>query len=147
MASSLDPATKIRLETLFPLLTRTRYALRSRPDNRYNCIAWVLGITTEWWWPDPRSYWPVEPRIASVDGFTKAFHTVAFEPCANPDFEAGFSKIVLYIASGRPTHAAKIETPTLWTSKLGRAELVEHEPNALNGITYGLPSYFFRKKV
>jgi hypothetical protein len=106
-----------------------------------------MGSQTEWWWPDQRSFWPLEPRVMSLDGFIRAFKAMGFESCAGPESEDTYAKIALYLLNGRPTHAARIESNVLWTSKLGRAELIEHAPTGLNGTTYGRPLHFFRKKT
>ena len=53
-------------EDLFPGLRGTPYRITSPRDRTYNCIAWAVGDTRDYWWPgDPqRTYWPVDiPRL------------------------------------------------------------------------------------
>jgi hypothetical protein len=116
-------------------------------SNRYNCIAWVLEVANQWCWPDARSFWPIEKREVTVACFTESFASFGYEPCTHARAETGYSKIAMYVAQDRPTHAARIESDAIWSSKLGRAELIEHEPQALNSIAYGLPVHFFRRRA
>jgi hypothetical protein len=74
------------------------------------------------------------------------FETMGFESAANASIEPGYLKIALYVLNGIPTHVARIESQTVWSSKLGRDELIEHAPDALSGAEYGEPRFFFRKK-
>jgi hypothetical protein len=147
MAISPDPSLHATLQQIFPALQRTSYAVRVASDISYNCISWVMGSEEEWWWPTLPLFWPVEPREMSVTSFARAFASRGFEPCPNPDPETGYAKIALYVANEVPTHAARIESATLWSSKLGTGPLIEHEPHALDGPLFGSPRYFFRRKL
>ena len=146
MATPPDAEQRSRLENLFPLLARTQFAIRG-PRARYNCIAWAVGNTTDPWWPDRFSYWPVRRFGISLEVFTAAFDAVGFQPCTDSKFEPAFDKVALYTLNGRPTHAARIESDARWTSKIGVLELIEHEPEGLNGLEYGMPTHFFRRPV
>jgi hypothetical protein len=44
----------------------------------------------------------------------------------------------VYARGGKPTHAARPLSSGRWVSKLGRAEDIEHELNALAGDLYGV---------
>jgi hypothetical protein len=147
MGIALNPERRRYLEALFPMLAQRAYAVRGAPDKKYNCVAWAMGFTDEWWWPDPYSIWPHRERRTTVASFTQLLQLQGFEPAANAQFESGYLKIAMYVLNGVPTHMARIESPNLWSSKLGRDELIEHEPDALNGSEYGKPEYFFRKKA
>ena len=147
MAIPLEPERKQYLESLFPLLTHRNYAVREEPNNKYNCIAWAIGSTGEWWWPDIYSLWPIRERRLTVACFAKLLESEGFESVANAGAEGGYSKIALYVLNGVPTHMARMESATVWSSKLGRDELLEHEPDALDGAEYGAPGFFFRKKI
>jgi hypothetical protein len=35
----------------------------------------------------------------------------------------------------------------MWTSKLGSESIIEHEPSGLDGLIYGTPAHFFRRKL
>ena len=56
------------LETIFPGLAGTGYAVTSPPAVEYNCIGWAAGEDDRWWWPDPAgvSYWPAGVEDLSV---------------------------------------------------------------------------------
>src|SRR5262245_7829296 len=41
------------LEDVFPGLRGTAYRTSSPADRIYNCIAWAVGVTADWWWPHP----------------------------------------------------------------------------------------------
>jgi hypothetical protein len=115
----------------------------SPPTLDYNCVAWVAGDTTRWWWPDPdahndTSYWP--PGVSeeeTVEAFAAAFTTLGYAPASDDALEPGFEKLALFAAGGTPTHLARQLPNGRWTSKLGRREDIEHELQALCGDIYG----------
>ena len=62
--------------------------------------------------------------------------------------EAEFEKVALYELAGRWTHVAKqIGSTNLWSSKLGAADDIRHELNALAGLVYGQPRHFMRRSI
>ena len=99
-------------------------------DFLYNCIAWAVHDTTRWWEPDPMNlhYWPAGvPRRYTIDAYTKAYETLGYEICDNPNVEANYEKIALYKnSSDFPTHASRQKSIDQWTSKLGQSFDVEH---------------------
>ncbi len=129
------------LESIFSRLHSGNYRITSPKDSVYNCIAWAVGDTTQWWWPDPpgQEYWPAGvPREETVPAFLAAFATLGFEPGASEELEAGVEKIALFVnATGMPTHAARQLLSGRWTSKLGRGEDIEHDLQDLTGTMYG----------
>lgn len=128
------------LETCFPNLGRTDYAVTSPRDKSYNCIAWAAGVTDAWWWPDPDNigYWPPGvPRESSVAAFVEAFETLGYEKCENAQLDRQLEKIVIFERDGRPTHAARQLSGGRWTSKCGKLEDISHELNAFDGSDYG----------
>ena len=128
------------IKAIFPRLRGTDYRVSSPRADAYNCIAWAAGVTSAWWWPgDPeRTYWPEGvPRVPTLEGFCAAFATLGYVPCESESHEAGFEKIALYAAEGAPRHAARQLPGGRWTSKLGRAEDIEHGLRDLEGAVYG----------
>lgn len=129
------------LESVFPHLIGSSYAITSPSTAEYNCIAWAAGDSERWWWPVAGSfaYWPPNiPLQESLDAFIKAFGSIGFTPCGNADIEQGYEKIALYVDSnGKPTHAARQLPNGRWTSKLGKIEDIEHELDGLTGTVYG----------
>src|SRR5437588_7588441 len=97
-------------ESLFPDLTRTSYHVTSPPDPVYNCIAHAVGVSNQWWWPDPDGfdYWPAGVvRERTLDAFLLAFATVGYFPCADGSLEPGWQKIAVYGTDEGPTHASR----------------------------------------
>jgi hypothetical protein len=59
--------------------------------------------------------------------------------------EPGLEKIAIFAKGGRPTHAARQLGSGRWTSKLGRAEDIEHDLRALEGEAYGAVAFFLQR--
>lgn len=139
------------LEGRFPRLAAHPYAVTSPCSDEYNCLAWAAGDSVRWWWPDPMGtgYWPDEaPRLVTLDAFARAFATLGFEPCADPQLEPGFEKIAVYVeASGVPTHAARQYRDGTWSSKLGNLEDISHATlDSLRESDYGEPAFFMKRR-
>lgn len=112
------------IEKQFPKVRRQGYKITSIETLDYNCFAWVVGITTQWWSPEIEDgyHWPKNtPRKLEVKTFLKLYElNGGYVPCGNSEFENGFEKIALYANDlGQPTHAAKQLESGKWTSKLG----------------------------
>lgn len=125
------------LARLFPDLSPDRYSITSPSDRNYNCVAWAADDDEHWWWPAYGSYWPNEvERECTLDRFREAFELQGYEPCDEAHFEAGYTKIAVYVnTAGVPTHAARQTTDGRWTSKLGRFVDIQHEaPGDLGGF-------------
>jgi hypothetical protein len=119
------------LEEAFPGLAANGYQVTSPSDSDYNCIAWAAGDSHAWWWPGQdagKEYWPPGvPRERTRDAFVAAFASLGYTICESDDVESGYEKIALFAAvDGRPTHAARQLPSGRWTSKLGKAEDIEH---------------------
>lgn len=139
------------LESVFPNLTRSAYAITSPSTPEYNCIAWAAGDSERWWWPVAGSfaYWPPNiPLQESLDAFIKAFGSIGFAPCGNANIEQGYEKIALYVDSnGKPTHAARQLPNGRWTSKLGKSQDIEHELESLSGAVYGVVAQILKRPI
>jgi hypothetical protein len=62
----------------------------------------------------------------------------AYTPCPAEEIEQGFAKVAVFIdRPGLPTHVARQLPNGRWTSKLGRAEDIEHDLHDLEGDLYG----------
>ncbi len=129
---------------------------RSDRDARYNCIAWALGKTHQFWWP--RNVWgyhwprglPREPLDQeTVRNFIAAFETEGYVRCWSRRFSRKYEKIALYVSpGGRPKHAARLVRAGTWTSKLGNGEDIEHKTlRCLEGDTYGKAKFFFKRRL
>jgi hypothetical protein len=136
------------LEVVFPELAGTAYRVTSPADNGYNCIAWAAGEADRWWWPDPLgvSYWPDGvPRAETLEAFAAAYAAVGFVPASDDSFQPEVEKVAVYARGGKPTHVARQLPSGRWTSKLGRAEDIEHDLAALAGDIYGAVAFILQR--
>lgn len=135
-----------------PNLLPDNHVVTSCQNPIYNCIAWAVDDTNNWWWPgryDDPVYWPPGvPRETTIPAFLEAFGTRGYEECKDGDLEAGYEKVALYAGPDLvPTHAARQLDNGRWTSKLGNKEDIEHKSvNDVNGPEYGAPVRFMRRR-
>ena len=125
-------------ETSFPRLTPENHRLASPPTLDYNCIAWAAGDTENWW--QPGIYWPaaVPTTEYGISVLEEAFRAMGYEPCDDARLEAGFEKVAFYGNNVVYTHAARQLPSGRWTSKLGKADDIEHDtPDDVAGGIYG----------
>jgi hypothetical protein len=137
-------------ESLFPDLVRTGYQITSPPDPVYNCIAHAVGVTSDWWWPDPDGfdYWPPGVvRERTLAAFLQAFATAGFSPCPDDSLEPGWEKVAIYATDEGPAHAARQLDNGRWTSKLGPDDDIEHALEGLCSPLYGRVVQFLRRPV
>jgi hypothetical protein len=107
---------------------------------RYNCIAWSIGITTQW-------VWPAKPnKAATVADFDELYGKHGYRRVRGLNYErqANYDKIVLYAKrtgnTWEPTHGARQLSDGSWSSKLGKLPLIRHlEPEDIDGGSYGVP--------
>ena len=133
-----------------PNLKDGNWTCKSPYKRRYNCIAWAAGDDQNWWCP--LVYWPDGvDRDDTIDAYLDAFRTVGYEECADASLEEGFEKVALFAvtAAGRliPQHAARQLPDGRWTSKIGRAEDIEHD--SLEAVTcddYGVPVRYMKRE-
>jgi hypothetical protein len=111
------------------------YRVLSPSTPKYNCIAWSLGITSQWVWPGD--------RVTDFDHLNARY---GYRRLHGLDYgvQPGVDKIVLYGKQehGRwvVTHQARQLSDGTWTSKLGKLALIRHRtPEALSGPDYGRP--------
>jgi hypothetical protein len=124
----------------FPRLTADNHRVTSPATLTYNCIAWAAGDTEHWW--QPGKYW--EPKDwpeddVSPGALEHAFSALGYQDCAmDARLEPGFEKVALYGIGSEYTHAARQLPHGKWTSKLGKAEDIEHDtPEDIAGGIYG----------
>ncbi|HEV2763302.1 MAG TPA: hypothetical protein VGV38_10040 [Pyrinomonadaceae bacterium] len=131
------------LEEDFPGLAASGWRVTSEATSRYNCIAFALRDTGQWWEllnvPVRGYYWP--PGVAqgdTVESWIEVYALHGFRPCEDARPEEGFEKVALYEKDGEPTHVARQLEDGTWTSKLGEDEDIEHGTlEALEGDLYG----------
>lgn len=132
----------------FPRLTDANFRETSPPAIAYNCVAWSVGDNTRWWQPGAR--WPIEAAAddVSLGALTRMFESLGYVPCESSQLEPGFEKVALYAAGMFYTHAARQLPNGHWTSKLGKAEDIEHDaPDGLAGGLYGEVVQIMRRLV
>lgn len=140
------PHSKSEIQSAFPKLRPDSFEIIGNEDPDYNCIAWAAGNTSRNWWPPPPGaptcpdlpHWPVGvPVEETLAAFMSAYGALGYEACDNPALEAGFEKIAIHVKDGVPKHASRQLPNGRWSSKLGSAELIEHDFDALEGEIYG----------
>lgn len=132
----------------FPHLTNQNHFITSPRTDNYNCISWAFGIDNRWMEPaNPNSYWPFETFSTDpLEAMILAYQEKGYEKCDNPDLEAGYSKVAIYVGSEGLRHAAVQLESGNWTSKLGGLEDIQHETLVcLEGKEYGKAQVFLRK--
>jgi len=132
----------------FPRLTAANHRITSPESTDYNCIAWAVEDVEHWW--QPGVYWPtnLSPETYGVDVLVAAFLSLGYDVCEDGSFELGSRKIAIYAAATLYTHAARQLPNGKWTSKLGKAEDIEHDgPNDVAGGIYGEIVRFMKKSA
>jgi len=120
----------------------------------YNCIGFIVG-DYRWWNPEERQehHWPDGvPRNFKIKSVVQALASVHFQvsPDQSASPEPGFQKIVLFHKGGNFTHVALVKSNSVWHSKLGEYEDLEHplppppRRNKLEG--YGLIYKYLRRE-
>jgi hypothetical protein len=136
------------LEAIFPGLHGKAWSVTSASDHRDNCIAWAVGITDAWLWPEgEEATWPFPVREVTIAAFCAGFATLDYTPCETDGLEAGFERVALFALEGIPTHAARQLPHGRWTSKLGQREDIEHDLRDLEGAVYGKVVQVLRRPV
>lgn len=130
------------IEELLPKLRGSSYRITSPADPAYNCIAWSVRDTLQWWWPmasPPAGYhWPAGARVEeTVPAFLQMFASLGYTTAVDDNLIPGIEKIALYAHGDRATHAARQTESGRWTSKLGKFVDIEHSLDGLCGTMYG----------
>jgi len=123
---------------------------------KYNCIALAVGENDKWWWPSLRFkrdyYWPDHlPREEylqeTLQNFIRAFESKGYKICETGDLENGVEKVAIYAGPfGTPTHAARQLESSMWLSKCGDLEDIEHKTlAALEGKAYGKAAVILKR--
>ena len=84
-------------------------------------------------------------REWTTSALIAAFTTLGYAVCETSDLADGVEKVALYVANGRPTHAARQLDDGAWSSKCGRAEDIRHVLTSLAGEIYGEPTIFLAR--
>jgi hypothetical protein len=138
------------LDDDFPGLREAGWVKTSDADPSYNCIAWGLYDTRQWWelmnLPIRGYYWPPGvDRDDTTESWIKVFEIHGYRLCDSDEAEEGFEKI--YTRDNDPTHVARQLASGEWTSKLGVDEDITHGTlRGLEGSNYGTVGRVLRRK-
>ena len=137
------------LISAFPKLASEGFEIVGEPTTEYNCIAYAVGDTGDWWWPDEATYWPPWAILDdSADSLQEAFAGIGYELCGGSGLEEGYLKVALYADEGKFQHAAAQMSNGAWRSKMGEGPVIEHRsPESLAGRMYGEVHCFMRRAV
>ena len=137
------------LVELFPRLSDEGFEVVDEPSDRYNCIAYAAGDTSEWWDHDEDNYWPASAtRSDCIESLKEVFAVLGFEQCEDSRVEIGYQKVALYEEHGEWQHAAIQTTTGRWRSKMGKGPVMEHlSPESLSGGMYGSPTIYMRRTL
>jgi hypothetical protein len=76
----------------------------------------------------------------------QAFLSLGYEDCDDGSLESDYEKVALYGTTLFYTHAARQLSNGRWTSKLGRAEDIEHDTaDDVAGGLYGKVAQFIKR--
>ncbi|HZI15938.1 MAG TPA: DUF6209 family protein [Myxococcus sp.] len=135
-----DPSWKAELlrSKSFPNLQEGDFVGIGPSSQRYNCIAWTLGIRDQWVWPGTR-----------VEDFDKLYGKEGYKPLKDLDLshDPNVEKIVVYGLKPKTgtgpievTHGARMDEQGRLTSKIGTQPLIRHNSaDDLTGPSYGEP--------
>jgi len=122
----------------------------SPKDVLYNCIAWAVGDTKNWWEPSgsDEDFWPEGTlNDYTIKSLIQAYESLGYELCDNDNFEEGYFKIAIFSNDGiHYTHAAKQVDAVFWSSKLGSSEDIKHTLESIQNGIYGKSECFMKKK-
>lgn len=131
-APDADPHWKTFVLTIDGMtrLTKDNFVAIGPTDQRYNCIAFSLGIRNEWVWRKPED-------IETFDGL---YAEHGYEPLEDLDLshDPDVDKVALFAKNTVVTHAARMDDQGRWMSKLGTDPLIRHDDvNVAGGKSYG----------
>lgn len=133
----------------FPNLGR-RFEVLAPFSDRYNCIAWSVGVRTRWISP---ATGPAKVTLAWAD---RLYGRAGYARSDDLDatLEPGVAKVVVYGIVDRRgqikaiKHAAVQGSDGTWTSKMGYGGLIRHPtPQAVSGPLYGRPILVYTRAV
>lgn len=122
MARSLSPAEKTQARQVWPRLAVDAVVVTDEATDRYNCLAWTLGITTSW-------IWPWGSRNATKPEFDALYRSYGFNP-GNSGSIAAFGLNLNSMTHGSITGAGH---GPRWESKCGAWLRIQHGLGELEG--------------
>ena len=137
------------LNVSFPNLRNEGFTVIDPPSDRYNCIAYAAGDTSQWWDHTPLRYWPSwATRSDRIESLKEVFSGLGFEEYEDGAAESGCQKVALYEDQGAWEHASVQMPNGAWRSKIGEGPVIEHRsPESLSGGIYGEVHCFMRRPL
>jgi hypothetical protein len=144
---------RTRLIRWYPKLAEGTFRIVGPANDKYNCVAYVLGDSENWWSTNDGHKWhpDVDPRHGmhdSLDSYVELFRKYGYEDVLRPfqlqreytQPEEGYERIAIYgrwreTGHHQFSHVAKSLPNGKWASKVQASELIEHELDALEGDT------------
>ena len=78
------------LNLSFPNLRNEGFTVIEPPSDRYNCVAYTAGDTSQWWDHTARRYWPPHAsRSGRVGSLIEVFVVLGYEQCKDDSLEDG----------------------------------------------------------
>ncbi|WP_005567461.1 DUF7689 domain-containing protein [Aggregatibacter actinomycetemcomitans] len=144
----LDESERIIYKGFFPNLNLSTAKATSISTECYNCVAWTLGITDDWLWPEFHAY--TTDKDTTLEDFDKFYEKMGFVRAAS-DKEAHITAWGNTTPEGKlyMTHAS-VTYPDYqgqWESKLGKFIRMKHDPNDLQGNSYGRRVAYYKKST
>lgn len=143
----LDEGERMLYKAFFPNLNVQTAKETSIATRCYNCIAWTLGVTNDWLWPDVHA--AASETSTTVQDFDDFYGKLGFVRTQNPQ-EAYIALWGNTSPSGTiyATHASinKAGTPQ-WESKLGAFIRMQHDKDDLVGTEYGKIVAYYKKDI
>lgn len=107
----------------------------------YKCVSYTIGINNKWSWPksvDINNYWPINNTDETIESFDQFYLHHGFTKLKDlSGIYTGSSKIVLYGVDGIPKHASIQIESLIYESKMGRGEIVRHDPFDIENGLFG----------
>jgi hypothetical protein len=133
--------------SFFPNSEKEPIKIDSPETSDYNCVAWILGKTNNWYEPDEEYDWieglPMSDDLNTMQAFFEHF---GFQVCEKFDnFDSSIELIAIFAKEGIFTHVAKLLKNGNWTSKLGNSYDVEHGLESISNGLYGEVALYMQK--
>lgn len=145
----LNQGEKLFYGSYFPNLNIDKARVTSISTKCYNCVAWTLGITDAWIWPDGGHLLP-SPEATRLEFFDEFYQNLGYVKTTNPN-EAEIEAWGIQPPKGQlyMTHASVIYagSQTTWESKFGGLERLTHGMNELVSDTYGNAVVYYKKSA
>ena len=138
------------LEQDCPGLKANTYQISSPLDPTYNCVAFAVGDTRNFWYDAGVRgyYWPPGvPTADTLEGWIKVFAEHGYRETEDRSLEPDFEKIAIYASADAPEHVARQKACGMWASKMGKGHDIEHATlEALEGTIIGKVVVIMKRK-